>query len=397
MKIKNFIPFIGIIFALILAYYLNGIVGRNFVVFFFTISSTIIRASLFIVPFLIFTIISNTFSKMKSSSIAIVLYIFLFAFISNSLSLSYGYYCTEFILNRLDILFVKINFNQKNIIESAFTLPNFPIPNEYMMLLGIFSGVSISHFNNKFFLRLKKFNELIYKKCFLFFQKIFPYLIPIYIFGFSLKMGYEKLLNLLFFDYNIIFLIDILLMFFYMFIIFGIACKLNLKKLLNYLRYVSPAFLSAITTSSSSATMPFTIQSTEKITKEKSYSRIFIALVSNLHAIGDNILTGVIVCFFLRISGLESLEVLQICKFFFLFFLAKICSVGLPGSNVFILFPVLQSMFGFNMDLLIIFAAIYSIQDPIITTFNVVANCFMSLISYNILKRTRLYNENVEK
>ena len=202
---------VQLIISILLAFGLGRIMDSSSVAWFYTASSGFIEILLFILPVMIFSFIYSAITKFKQKSVYLILLIFLGVFLSNSLALYTAYFFSSFTMPFIGITYTPeffTNFNSQ--IEPLFKL-NLPsiLSSDRAMFFAAALGIFMSSMHEKNKLRVKV-NSVVsklgqYVSGFL--HKIFIPLLPLYVFGFCLKLSYDQALIYLFESYGKVFLL----------------------------------------------------------------------------------------------------------------------------------------------------------------------------------------------
>ena len=206
---------------------------------------------------------------------------------------------------------------------------------------------------------------------------------PIAVFSLLAKvtadLGFEVLQALLAYSLVVLGGLGILLFIVYPFLAWRFA-GLSIKKLFSA---ISPAQLLAFSSSSSSATMPVTLDCVENRLKiDKDVSRFVIPLGATINMDGTALYQGVAAIFIAQVYGIE-LDVSQQLTIIFTATLASIGTAGVPGVGLIMLVVVLQSI-GLSTEqmsggLAIIFG-VDRLLDMSRTVINVTGDCTVAAI-----------------
>ncbi len=228
-------------------------------------------------------------------------------------------------------------------------------------------------------------------------QKSFIPLLPIYVFGFVLKMQMEGSLSVLFQSGGQIIALMISLIILYIGLMYAIAANFTPSRFVTYIRNIFPAAFTGFTTMSSAATMPVTLDATEKNMNDKSYAQLVIPATVNIHLIGDALGIPLLGLATLQLSGLPMPDFQSFAIFAGFFCVAKFSTAGIPGGGILVLLPTLQSHLGLTEEMLGFVTTLYILQDSIFTGSNVAGNGAFALVSRKIMKAISLIdNTNPE-
>lgn len=257
----------------------------------------------------------------------------------------------------------------------AFRLPKF-LSTDKAMFAGFLVGIMASFLPTKSVLKEKLIHHAIKARdgVTMGLQKTFIPLLPLYIAGFCLKLSYEKSILFLLEYYAPVFLLSLGVVFTYVGLLYAVASGFNGKRMVQLIRNMIPAGLTAFSTMSSAATLPVTLKSTVKNIHSQEHTNLVVPATANIHMLGDDI-TIVLMAMALLIMDGQSMPGLVTFIFFAgAFSFAKLSCVGIPGASVLVILPVLEEFLGFNATMISIVTTIYVLQDSFGTCSNVMGN-----------------------
>lgn len=330
----------------------------------------------FTLPTLIFCLLFKTTVQMSQQASGVIVLILLLICISNFIStmVSYGiggFFCSFNTENSLEAA------SQGALLEAGWYF-NFPkwIANDKAMFLGIILGLVFGKC-------LPKPSESL-SKCFdLFVQRIlnvFFFIIPIFIFGFLIKMVHDGILTTIVVHYARIFTLVALLVYSYIALLYLIASGFKLKLFFKYVLNMLPAALTGFGSMSSAAAMPVTILATEKNAKNRALAGSIIPATVNIHLIGDCFAIPIFALAILKSSGLSEPAMASYLLFAFQFVIQKFSVAGVPGGGIIVMLPVLENHLGLDSGMLSLITALYILFDPVITSANVMGNGAFALL-----------------
>ncbi|MDP5370572.1 MAG: dicarboxylate/amino acid:cation symporter, partial [Pseudomonadota bacterium] len=217
-------------------------------------------------------------------------------------------------------------------------------------------------------------------------SKIFIPLLPIYVFGFCLKLSYDDALAHLFQQYGKVFFLSLSLVALYISALYLVASHANMRKAISYIKIMLPAGLTGFSTMSSAATMPVTLRCTQATTQDKNFTDLVIPSTANIHMLGDDLVILMMAMALLSIFGMPWPDFTTFTQFAFAFSMAKLSCVGIPGASVFVVLPVLQTYLGFSPEMISVLTTLYVLQDPFGTAANVMGNGAFALMLHSSLK-----------
>lgn len=339
---------------------------------------------------MVFSFIFLAITRIKHRSLQLIAFIFLGVFLSNSLALFAAYSFSSLVLPSLGITYTPELFTKfSSPIEPLFKL-HLPIllSTDKAMILGVATGLLTSFLpeDNKIKQMTSKVVDSLSQCITFFLHRIFIPLLPIYVFGFCLKLSYDQALITLLESYGKVFCFSMVLVAAYIFVLYFFAARGNLKSTVHYLKTMSPAGLTGFSTMSSAATMPVTLQCTEKTTQDRHFTDLIIPTTSNIHMLGDDLTIVMTAMALLPMFGFPMPDLTTFSLFAAAFCVAKLSCVGIPGASVLVILPVLQNFLGFTPEMITVLTTIYVLQDPFGTAANVMGNGAFALMLQRLFK-----------
>lgn len=415
--------------TLIVGFFIAPYISIGRVSFFYSISCSIKDILSFFLPIIIFSYLSASIISYENCASKIVLGIFLGIILSIFLALSFSYgigklFFTPTFLATSAISTVSIDHSLVNVKQLwSFPLKGFPTDSAMIISLltafgfnflrssyisrlrhshyhkmegmlktskgtlikGIFSlGIFASDIQLEFFkrgiLKLKSYSEGIL-------LKFFVPLIPLYVFGFILKLSAETTSNSFLKEFSCVFLFNGLCIFIFLCFSFFIAANFKISQSWIYFKNMLPASLTGFSTMSSVATMPITIQSVEKnLLHDPYFAKLVIPITVNVHAIGDVINISLSGLALLLISSLEMPSFETYAYFAFYACIAQFSCVSIPGGGIIVMTGILQTYLGLNAESLMLLTSIYFLLEPFLTAANVTYNGAFTVILRKVLR-----------
>ena len=215
--------------------------------------------------------------------------------------------------------------------------------------------------------------------------KIIIPLLPLYIFCLFLEIGADgqvkMVLGLFLKVIAIIFAMHIVLLLAQ----FGIAGAISKKNLLKALKNMLPAYLTALGTQSSAATIPVTLAQAKKNGVNPGLADFVIPLCATIHLSGSQL--KIVACAF-AISFMSGMDISLATYSGFILMLAitMVAAPGVPGGAIMAALGLLSSMLGFNDNLLGLMIALYITMDSFGTACNVTGDGAIALMVDRIYK-----------
>jgi Na+/H+-dicarboxylate symporter len=204
-------------------------------------------------------------------------------------------------------------------------------------------------------------------------------LLPLYVFGIFLQIGAEgqagAIMKLFIKVIAIIFVLHVSLLLI-QFIVTGAIVKKNpLKLLVNML----PAYMTALGTQSSAATIPVTLKQAIKNGVDEKLAGFVIPLCATIHLAGSTL--KIVACAFaiLWMQGMpHGLE--MFAGFICMLGVTMVAAPGVPGGAIMACLGILQSMLGFGESEQALMIALYIAMDSFGTACNVTGDGAIALI-----------------
>ncbi len=394
MNIFKSLP-VQLVICVIAACFAADFVTLNHASFFYSLSCILKDFLMMLLPFVIISYMGSAILSLEQRAPLLIIAVLTLVCLSNVFATFVSYGVS---LAALPFLtqgkMIQLSGAQETI-NTLFSVP-FPVILEpkWAMIVGSVYGLVIS-------IRpyeparqtIFKLRNLITKIL----QKSFIPLLPIYVFGFVLKMQMEGSLSVLFQSGGQIIALMISLIILYIGLMYAIAANFTPSRFVTYIRNIFPAAFTGFTTMSSAATMPVTLDATEKNMNDKSYAQLVIPATVNIHLIGDALGIPLLGLATLQLSGLPMPDFQSFAIFAGFFCVAKFSTAGIPGGGILVLLPTLQSHLGLTEEMLGFVTTLYILQDSIFTGSNVAGNGAFALVSRKIMKAISLIdNTNPE-
>jgi Na+/H+-dicarboxylate symporter len=375
---------VQLIIAIIAAFFLSSILNPDTVRVFYTISCILKEILMGILPIVIFSYITAAILSMEQRAPFLILSIIALVTISNALTvlISYGVG-----INLLPLLTLEGNSlaEIKDSIQPLFSLhiPEILSPDK-TMLLGITVGLIFSFYRVQ---RITALSHDIRHYVTLFLQKAFIPLLPLYVFGFILEMEHEGTLTILAKNSGHIFGLLCIFVISYISMLYFIASGFNISRFFELIRNMIPAGITGFSTMSSAATMPVTLEATEKNTGDEEFTDLVIPTTVNIHLMGDALAIPIMALAVLSLSGMPLPSTEDFLLFTLYFCIAKFSVAGIPGGGIIVMLPILQKYLHLTPEMTTLMTTIYIVQDPIFTSANVMGNGAFALLVRKITRR----------
>lgn len=214
-------------------------------------------------------------------------------------------------------------------------------------------------------------------------------LLPYYIFGVFFNMthnGQARQVLLVFSQIIIVILVLHVLILIYEFCIAGALTKQNPFRLLwNML----PAYLTALGTSSSAATIPVTLAQTEKAGVRKEVAGFVIPLCATIHLSGSAMKITACALTICLLTGLPH-DMGLFIYFILMLSIIMVAAPGVPGGAIMAALAPLASILGFNDEAQALMIALYIAMDSFGTACNVTGDGAIAIAINKLFKKNKL-------
>ncbi|MDR0630633.1 MAG: dicarboxylate/amino acid:cation symporter [Holosporales bacterium] len=387
-KILN-LPF-GVLFLFLFSLFFGNKISEPIKSQLYAISLCLKDLIVFILPFLIFSLVTSGVLNLKNKSLSAILILVPLVCFSNFLGFWISYIFTAPILKNGILTVSKLS--QENVLLPAWKLPigKF-VSNDIALLLSICVGFWGNFIKNKSFDIL--FQKLLTITNFIL-KKVIRTILPLFILGFILKMQYDNALVTIIKEYSKLLLIMIMITYGYILMVIHVLSKRKLKVTLEKFKNLLPGILVGFFSMSSATAIPITIEGCKKNLKDKDIANFIVPLTANMHLLGDCFAIPIISLALIISFGYEVPSLQQYLVFSLYGVVAKFAAAGIPGGSAIIFVPLLENIFGFSAEMLTAITAIYVLFDPFATSANVLGHgMFASLFEatyYKVFKNKNI-------
>lgn len=217
-------------------------------------------------------------------------------------------------------------------------------------------------------------------------EKVIVPLLPLFILGIFANISFSgKVYSILSVFVNIIgviFALHIILLLL-QYTIAGIIVKKNPLRLLSNMM---PAYFTALGTQSSAATIPVTLKQTMKNGVSVKIAGFVIPLCATIHLSGSIMKITACAIAIMILNGIPFSFPL-FAGFIFMLGIAMVAAPGVPGGAIMAAIGILQSMLGFNEEMIGLMIALYIAMDSFGTACNVTGDGAIALVVNKITKQ----------
>lgn len=212
-------------------------------------------------------------------------------------------------------------------------------------------------------------------------RKIILPLLPFYIAGVLAEMAYEGAVFETLSVFAIVLILAISMHLIWLLVQYTIAGIVNGENPFRLMKNMIPAYVTALGTMSSAATIPVSVNAVKKNRIKDSIADFVVPLCANIHLSGSTItiLTAATAVMYMM-PGLEFPGFIGMIPVILTLGVIMIAAPGVPGGAVMAAVGILSSMLGFNEAAIALMIAIYLAQDSFGTATNVTGDGAIALI-----------------
>lgn len=333
----------------------------------------------FCIPLIIFGLVAPAIADLGKSAGKLLLITVALAYGFTLFSGFFTYFSCMLTYSGLlkNVSIVAISNPEDAMQQAYFTIEMLPIMGVMTaLLLAFVLGLGIAYAGGETLKRvLFDFKGVI--------EKIISYavvpLLPLYIFGIFLNISYSgAILSIAKIFLGVVILIVVLHVLILL-IQFGIAGAVSKSNPLRLLKTMLPAYLTALGTQSSAATIPVTMRQVKLMGVNNDIAGFTVPLCANIHLSGS---TMKIVACAMAVMMLKGMDVgLGLMTGFILMLgIIMVAAPGVPGGAIMAALGILQSMLGFGDVESGLMIAIYIALDGFGTACNVTGDGAISVI-----------------
>lgn len=253
------------------------------------------------------------------------------------------------------------------------------------LVLAFVLGIGLSKIKNSQMLKVvNEFNSIIL----MIVTKVLIPLVPIYIGCVFAKLSYSgEIFNTLK-SFGIVYVILFSLQLLYIVLQYCIAGAIKKENPFKLIKNMIPAYMTAVGTQSSAATIPVTLQCVKKNQVSEEVLDFVVPLGATIHLAGDTI-TLVLTSMAVMYMNGQTPTFGMIVPFIFMLGVTMIAAPGVPGGGVMAALGLLESMLGFGAVEKPIMIALHVAQDSFGTATNVTGDGAIAIIVDYFISRKK--------
>ncbi len=383
-----------VILAIILGIAFSYIAPLGVVKFFSTLNGIFSNFLAFVIPLIILGLIVSGIADLGNKAGKLLFFTVAIAYTSTLFSGFLTFFSSALVLPKImDPASVGLLSSTKEIsvsLDPFFTIPMPPVIDVMSALvLAFILGIGISGLKTDtmkiFFSEFKDIIEKVINKI------IIPFL-PIFIFGIFLNMAYSGEAFRLMSNFGKVIIFIISLSVILLIIQFTIASIFARRNPFSMLKTMLPAYMTALGTSSSAATIPVTLRQAKLVGVNPDIADFCIPLCATIHLAGSTLKIVGMSMAILLMQG-TPIDFGTYVGFIFILGITMVAAPGVPGGAIMAAIALLQTVLGMNDQSLAVMIAIYVAIDSFGTACNVTGDGAISVI-VNRISGFRLQQNN---
>ena len=362
---------------------------------FVTISSIFSDFLSFIIPLIILGLVAPGIADLGKGAGKLLAITALIAYGSTIVAGMFSYFTTKWSLPLLlsaEELTSGSNLTFEETVTSFFSVEMPPLMGvTTALVLAFVIGLGVAAIDgDKTKELLQEFRDIII----LIIEKAIIPLLPLFIFGIFIKIGAEgqvaTVLGLFFKVIIVIFAMHVLWLLFQFITAGAITNKNPFKALITMM----PAYMTALGTQSSAATIPVTLMQTKKNGVDEDVADFVIPLCATIHLSGS--MLKIVACAYavMFMTGMDAGFELFL-SFIMMLGITMIAAPGVPGGAIMAAVALLQSMLGFDETLIGLMIALYITMDSFGTACNITGDGAIAMVMNKINKKLKRKKEVV--
>ncbi len=337
-----------------------------------------------LLPFVVFSYLCSAVLSLQGKATSLIFGVFGLVIVSNIINVFTAYGAAQAFFGFLKPISLEAIQSQSSI-ETLWRLPfsSFLTADKAMFLgliVGFIGNLSGVRLVTQAVTTLKNWTTIALNIAFI------PFL-PVYVFGFVLKIGFEGALGTLATAYAPVFFLSFATIQAYLFFWYAVGCSGNMRATFTAIRNMLPAWLTGFSTMSSAATLPVTLKCVEANTHNPQLTNFVVPATANVHMIGDGINITLTALALLAMSGTPLPSLTAFLAYVGAYVVTKFSGSGVPGGGMIILLPVVEMHLGLSSELCSLVATLYILQDSLMTASNVAGNGALALIANKLFAK----------
>lgn len=348
-----------------------------------TFSSLFSNFLSFVIPLIIIAFIVPGIATLGKNSGKVLIFTTILAYISTIIAGIAAFFIGNAFLPKLITNSTLSNTSNINI-NPYFTIDIPPILNIMSALVFAFVfGIGLSKIKNSSLLKgFEEFSTIIAMVI----SKIIIPLVPIYIAAIFAKLSITGEIFITLKSFVTVYIVLFSLQILYLVCQYSLAGTLHKKNPFKLLKNMIPAYLTAVGTQSSAATIPVNLGCVKDNGVSEEVSDLVVPLCATIHLAGDTI-TLVLTSMGVMLMKGQTPDFLTMMPFILMLGVTMVAAPGVPGGGVMAALGLLESMLGFGDLEKPIMIALHSAQDSFGTATNITGDGALALIVDYFVKK----------
>ncbi|MDV8110257.1 dicarboxylate/amino acid:cation symporter [Bacillus sp. BAU-SS-2023] len=390
--------FDSLIFKLILAVFLGLLIGlyspKSFMNVIVTLKYILGQVIFFAVPLIIIGFIAPSIAKLKSNASKLLGYAITFAYISSIGAATFSAIFGYMLIPKLSIQSTTDTLRELPDLIFQLDIPQI-MPVMSALFLSIILGLATAWTKADLFEKLlDQFQDIVLSLV----KKIVIPLLPIFIATTFATLAYEGSITNQLPVFIKVIIIVLIGHFIWLAFLYALSGFMSGKNPMEVLKHYGPAYLTAVGSMSSAATLPVSIECAKKSkVLRKDILNFSIPLFSNIHLCGSVLTEVFFVMVVSQILYGKLPDVSSMILFIVLLGIFAIGAPGVPGGTVMASLGLITSVLGFNETGTALILTIFALQDSFGTACNVTADGALTLMLTGVANKKNIKEESEEK
>lgn len=390
--------FDSLIFKLILAVFLGLLIGlyspKSFMNVIVTLKYILGQVIFFAVPLIIIGFIAPSIAKLKSNASKLLGYAITFAYISSIGAATFSAIFGYMLIPKLSIQSTTDTLRELPALIFQLDIPQV-MPVMSALFLSIILGLATAWTKADLFEKLlDQFQDIVLSLV----KKIVIPLLPIFIATTFATLAYEGSITNQLPVFIKVIIIVLIGHFIWLAFLYALSGFMSGKNPMEVLKHYGPAYLTAVGSMSSAATLPVSIECAKKSkVLRKDILNFSIPLFSNIHLCGSVLTEVFFVMVVSQILYGKLPDVSSMILFIVLLGIFAIGAPGVPGGTVMASLGLITSVLGFNETGTALILTIFALQDSFGTACNVTADGALTLMLTGVANKKNIKEESEEK
>lgn len=390
--------FDSLIFKLILAVFLGLLIGlyspKSFMNVIVTLKYILGQVIFFAVPLIIIGFIAPSIAKLKSNASKLLGYAITFAYISSIGAATFSAIFGYMLIPKLSIQSTTDTLRELPALIFQLDIPQI-MPVMSALFLSTILGLATAWTKADLFEKLlDQFQDIVLSLV----KKIVIPLLPIFIATTFATLAYEGSITNQLPVFIKVIIIVLIGHFIWLAFLYALSGFMSGKNPMEVLKHYGPAYLTAVGSMSSAATLPVSIECAKKSkVLRKDILNFSIPLFSNIHLCGSVLTEVFFVMVVSQILYGKLPDVSSMILFIVLLGIFAIGAPGVPGGTVMASLGLITSVLGFNETGTALILTIFALQDSFGTACNVTADGALTLMLTGVANKKNIKEESEEK